>query len=438
MSSIQSQSEWWCAIAVGIVLLGGTVCLEKGVDSATTVDRYAEQYAQIVANLGQRDPDSLDYSYGARSISSSKASDLPTLGSLNVEAAELSRAVKQHGQGGHESARDIYLLNQLRAVVARTEQLMGRSMTFDQETEREFGVLTPVTYDRDEASRIQRQLQMLLPGTGSLAERYEAFDREFLIPTALVPVVMAKAVQECRMVTVQHVSLPAGEAVTIEYVRNRPWSAFSRYEGDYRSVIEVNMDFALTVDRALNVACHEAYPGHHTYNSVREQQLVHNKGMAEYRVQPTYSPQSMMSESMATEAIEVAFPSVERLRVERDVLFPIAGLSGRRAARYVQVEDLVDRLHTVEPLIARDYLDGRLEFERAREQLEKCALMAHPEAALKYMNEYRSYVATYTYGRDLVAAIITSRSLGNPRAQWKVYADMIVDPVSGFAIDKDS
>jgi len=114
---------------------------------------------------------------------------------------------------------------------------------------------------------------------------------------------------------------------------------------------------------------------------------------------------------------------------ERDALFPIAGLSSKDASLYLQVEALVDRLHTVEPAVAREYLDGRLEFERAGAELERAALMAHPEAALLYMNEYRSYVATYTYGHDLVADELQKQSGGDPEAQWKVYAQwMSVDP----------
>jgi hypothetical protein len=89
------------------------------------------------------------------------------------------------------------------------------------------------------------------------------------------------------------------------------------------------------------------------------------------------------------------------------------------------VEALVDRLHTVEPSIARDYLDGRLEFERAGNQLESEALMAHPEAALKYLNEYRSYVATYTYGRDLISDLIQQRSGGDDSARWRTYAQLM-------------
>ena len=348
---------------------------------------------------------------------------VPSLKEIRTSALQLMEKVRREQPAGEQDkARKIFLLQQLESIASRVDVLTGVRSSFDEETRASFGVVVPASYDRTVVASVQAELQQLLPGKGSLAERYQAFDDRFLIPAKLVPAVMARAIEACRAETKAHIALPEGESTTVEYVRNRPWSAFSWYKGGYRSLIQVNRDFALTVDRAMNLACHEAYPGHHTYNSIRDAMLVQGKGLKEYSVQPTFSPQSMLSESIATLAVDVAFPMEKRLAFERDVLFPMAGLNGKDAALYLRVEGLVDRLHTVEPSIAREYLDGRLEFERAGDQLQSVALMAHPEAALLYMNEYRSYVTTYTYGRDLVAEQLQQRTGGDKEAQWKVYA----------------
>ena len=52
--------------------------------------------------------------------------------------------------------------------------------------------------------------------------------------------------------------------------------------------------------------------------------------------------------------------------------------------------------------VARRYLDGELEFARAVTALEEQALVPHAEALVKYINEYRSYVTTYTAGTAAV------------------------------------
>jgi hypothetical protein len=236
---------------------------------------------------------------------------------------------------------------------------------------------------------------------------------------------MNRALQGCRQQTLAHLNLPPGEFVTVEYVHDKPWSAFSHYQGNFRSLIQINTDFGLTVDQVLQLACHEGYPGHHVYNSLRELQLVRGHHLTEFMVQPTYSPQSLASEAAATFAIELAFPEPERTRFERDELFPLAGLDPRKAPLYGRVERLVEALHPAEPVIARDYLDGRLEFVRAASALEAQVLMAHSDATLKYINEYRSYVTAYTLGRDIVAAAVDDHP-GRPASErWQRFEQEI-------------
>ncbi len=403
---------------------GGSV----GRSGESALDRSAREYVRLAVALGQRDADSLDYYAGPESAVRETLEQPPALRAIREAAVGLQERVRQEQpMAAQDEVRRTFLLQQIESIVSRVDVLLGVPRSFDEETRASFGVVVPASYDRDEIQVVQRELQQLLPGKGNLADRYQAFDGRFIIPAKLVPAVMARAIEACRAETSAHVALPSGESTSLQFVRNKPWSAYSWYKGGYKSVVQVNLDFALTVDRAMNLACHEAYPGHHTYNSIRDAQLVQGLGLKEYSVQPTFSPQSMLSESIAMLALDVAFPEAKRVVFERDVLFPLAGLNGKDAALYLRVEGLVDRLHTVEPEIAREYLDGRLEFERAGSELERAALMAHPEAALLYMNEYRSYVATYTYGRDLVAEQLQERSGGVDEARWKVYAQWMKD-----------
>jgi hypothetical protein len=411
---------------LGIVPSG---CNSKSA-ATRALDASAKVYVQLAVDLGQRDADSLDFYSGPASKVAVTLQNPPALKAIRAEALQLAQRLRSEKAGTtEEEARRSFLLLQLQSIASRIDVLRGVPVNFDEETRASFGVVIPAGYNHSSLNAVRAELQVLLPGQGNLAQRYQAFDGQFLIPAKLLPSVMARAIEVCRAETRAHVSLPDGESTTVEYVRNRPWSAFSLYKGGYHSVIQINRDLPLTVDRALNIACHEAYPGHHTYNSIRDAKLVKGKGLLEYSVQPTFSPQSMLSESIATLALDVALPAEKRLALERDVLFPAAGLGGKDAAKYLQVEALVDRLHPAEPSIAREYLDGRLEFERAGEQLQSAALMAHPEAALLYMNEYRSYVTTYTYGRDLVAAELLRVAGEDQQARWKVYTQwMSEDP----------
>ena len=106
-----------------------------------------------------------------------------------------------------------------------------------------------------------------------------------------------------------HLALPPGESFTVEYVTGKSWSGYNWYQGDYRSLIQVNTDLPINIDRAIDLACHEGYPGHHVYNVLLEQHLVRERGWIEYSVYPLFSPQSLIAEGTANYGIEVAFPA---------------------------------------------------------------------------------------------------------------------------------
>ena len=91
----------------------------------------------------------------------------------------------------------------------------------------------------------------------------------------------------------------------------------------------MNLDFPVPLDRAIDLACHEGYPGHHVYNALLEQALVHDRGWVEISMYPLFSPQSLIAEGSANYGIDMAFPSAERTAFERDSLFPLAGLERR-------------------------------------------------------------------------------------------------------------
>lgn len=423
-----ARSLNFAALAIACSLLAGCSHSSRTTEPSISLTQASRSYLRIAVALGERDPDSIDYYFGPEKLVSDIRINPPALAQIRLSSLQLIGKLNQISLvTPQDQERREFLLRQLHAIASRVDLLLGARPSFDQETEEFFGVRVPAEIDQSHLAAVRSELDELLPGKGELAQRYLAYDGEFVIPAKRLPSVMNRALQGCRAQTLAHIPMPAGERVTVEYVSNKPWSAFSRYQGNFHSLIQINTDFPLTVDRALQLACHEAYPGHHTYNSIRDMRLVRARHLSEFMVQPTFSPQSLASEAAATFAVEVAFPAPQRVRFERDQLFPLAGLDRKKAERYCRIERLVDRLHSAEAPIARAYLDGRLEFVRAGQALESQALMAHSDATLKYINEYRSYMTTYTFGRDLVArAVDGSMDVpGSDEMRWKRYFEIM-------------
>ncbi len=393
-----------------------------------SIDGAVREYVRLVVALGERDPDSIDFYAGPADWVADIRRDPPRLAAVRASALELSARLT-----GVDDGRATHMVRELRALAARVDVITGQRQPFDAESRALFGVAPP-SEDAARTTAIRSEIGRMLGGEGPLPARYERFERRFAVPAARLPVVLARALSGCRDRTRAHVTLPDNERATFEYVSDKPWSGFSRYQGSFHSRIFVNTDFGFTVDRALQFACHEGYPGHHARNTLLDSRLVRQRGWREFAVQAMFGPAALVSEATAMTAVDVAFPGNERAVFERDELFPLAGLAPSDVARYVKVERLVDSLQLAQASVLRDYLDEALDFPRAAERLTAVALVGNSPATLKFTNEYRTYVTTYTAGPELVTR--TLAACGDEAAlRWRCFGDLLTDPMALFQGD---
>ena len=391
----------------------------------------AERYVKLVLSMGEHDTDYVDAYYGPAAWREEVRTTRPTLPFIHEAAVALSAelAAMERPAETMESLRLDYLRRQTAALIARAEMLQGRRMRFDEESQALYDAVAP-TYGEDWFQRLNAAIDAELPGPGSLAARVEAFRQQFVIPRGKLDAVFDAAVDICRVKTADHMGLPAGETFTVEYVNDKSWSGYNWYQGDFRSLIQVNTDLPIFIDRAIDLACHEGYPGHHVYNALLEKTLVRDRGWVEFSVYALFSAQSLIAEGSANYGIDVAFPAEERVEMERERLFPIAGLDGARAAHYYRVHALVARTGYAGNEAARRYLDGEISAAEAAEWLTTYALMEPARAAqrVKFIDQYRSYVINYNLGKDLVRDYVERRAGGDAEKRWEVFAELLSSP----------
>ena len=389
---------------------------------------------RLVLALGERDADSLDIYHGPPAWEEDARARRPSLEDTRSAVAALVESLEAKlFYNAEAEGRRTFLIRQLRAVVTRIDIVRGARPPFAEEARGLFGLEGSAGQDgRDrqegwEAQEVRAQLERLLPGGGDLSKRYAAFDRRFLIAPDRLPAVFARAIEGCRAVTRAHITLPPDERIDVEYAPVLSWSALTRYEGGFKSRITINTGLSLTVDRALDLACHEAYPGHHAIDSLVDARFGGRR--VELSVRPLFSPQSLLHEAAASVASALTFPGSARLVFERDELFGAAGFDPADADRYVRVARLVDQLHRVQADIARRYLDGELDFPRASAALERDALMPSADATLKFLNRFRTYAATYTAGRDALSRHLDAHSTAGDdgASRWRAYINVVTD-----------
>jgi hypothetical protein len=183
------------------------------------------------------------------------------------------------------------------------------------------------------------------------------------------------------------------------------------------------------LSRAVDLGCHEGYPGHHAYNALLERELARGRGWVEYQVYPLYSPQSFIAEGSANYGIDLAFPGEERLAFETGTLYPLAGLPTGGAAEYLALQEALRDLAGARFTIARDYLEGRITREQAVDLTQRYQLVsrARAEQSVAFTDEYRAYVINYGLGRDMVARHIEAAG-ADPAARWAAMARILSEP----------
>ncbi|HYR46507.1 MAG TPA: hypothetical protein VER78_05835 [Thermoanaerobaculia bacterium] len=434
------------AVVVSLTLLALPACrseapsVDQGAslpsaDTVRTVNAIAERYVRLVLALGQHDRDYVDAYYGPAEWKKEAEARRRSLPEIRAEANRLIARIETLSPParGDDLARlrRQYLSRQLRSLASRAEILSGRRMTFDEESRALYDAVAPVESE-DRLRELREEISRALPGKAPLAERYEAFRKEFVVSREKLNRVFTAAVDAARARTKAHIPLPDGETFTVEYVSGKSWSAYNWYQGNFKSLIQVNTDLPIFIDRALDLASHEGYPGHHVYNALLEKNLVRGRGWIEYTVYPLFSPQSLIAEGSANFGIEVAFPGGERAEFERKVLFPVAGIDPSKVERYERVRELAEKLSYAGNEAARRYVNREIDAKGAADRLVEYALMtrARAEQHVRFIAQYRSYVINYNLGKDMVRRFIEAKggTADRPKKRWEEFEKLLSSP----------
>ncbi len=400
---------------------------------ATDLPSLTNEYLFLELSMGWHDNGHVDAYFGPEGIrTAANEAQLP-LAEIRSRAGRLRTQLSTQRSKIDDPAeltRIEGLDRRLVALDTRISLLAGQPLDFDAESMRLFGTSAP---DHDAAyfQAILDDIDALLGGEGDLSARVNEFRNQFVIPEGSLEEVFDKAIAECRRRTLQHIDLPVNESFSIEYVNDKPWSGYNWYQGDAQSLIQINTDLPIFISRAVDLGCHEGYPGHHTFNALLEQKLVNEKGWKEFSIYPLFSPQSLIAEGSGNYGIELAFPGNERIEFEKEVLFPLADLDAAKADRYYELLDLLARLEYAGNEAARDYLNGTISREEAVQWLIDYSLSS-PERAkqrTEFFDTYRSYVINYNLGKDLVREYV-ERDTADTTERWKRFETLLSTPIT--------
>jgi hypothetical protein len=343
----------------------------------------------------------VDYYYGPPEWKAEAEAEKPA-DELVRDAMALEDTLAEQGFEAH---RATYLEKQVWALETVCRKLNGETFSLEEEVQRCFDI-HPTWIAESQFEQGLAMLDAVLPGDGSLSDRLQAWRKRYQLArekSGLLLNFMQRAAAEARRRTQAFVKLPADEGIEMQTVSDNVYMGENWYLGNYRSRVELNTDLPTDLHGLLDFMCHEGYPGHHTEFVLKEQRLFREQGYLEQAIFPIISPQSVISEGIATCACEMLFSPEEAEQWLAEHMYPEAGIE----------PDTIDIAKLREALELLDYpVGGNAAFllhegrsdDEVLQYLLKYSLLPDEEA-LKFLEFLKvpfqqAYIFTYFYGRQ--------------------------------------
>lgn len=367
------------------------------------IDTFGRDYLRLTLEINKHFEGLIDAYLGPTDLKAeAEATPQREPAALLADVAQLQASVPTA-----DPSRHAYLLATLRAIETTARIVGGETFDYLDEVAFIYDV-QPQKVDEAVYEVAHRELDTLLPGSGSAAERLQTRRQHYFVPNDKALALLELARDETRRRTAAFITLPEDEGVDVQLVSNKHWGAYNWYLGNGRSLIEFNTDIPLSALQLLGTFAHEGYPGHHTEGILKEKRLLHEKGYAEAAVVLLHSPAAVISEAIAVVATDMIFPGESAHQWTLDVLLPAAGLTpyyDEGAAEMSRLADAAENLRTVSANAALLHYTGQLNREQTIEYLQTYGLTTPQRAEKSYgfitHPLSRNYVFTYTIGEDL-------------------------------------
>ena len=358
-----------------------------------------ERYVRLCLRVGRHVEGFIDAFIGPSVWEQSVAAEDPVDPRHLRDEAQL--LLEGLGDTDLEDDRRRWLRGQLEALECATARLSGEDIAWSDEVARCLGV-RPTRTDTRVFEDVHRRLDAALPGTGTVRDRYIEWDEKNAVPREKLVPALERLKDAFGPRAHALAPMPPEESVTYELVSNKTWTAYNWFQGQHRSRIEVNADLPISIVLLVDLAAHEAYPGHHTERTAKEAHLYRDLGRVETSVAIAPAPESLVSEGLAMNALEEAlgqepFDAVAEVLADMDLRFdPIEAHEIHLAdmALYASATNAAFMLHE----------DGTATRE-TEEYLREWTLESNQKASrtVAFLTDpsSRAYMSAYTDGRRL-------------------------------------
>jgi hypothetical protein len=394
----------------------------------TTNDQpLGEEYIKLALAIEQHLPGYVDSYFGPDVwMTQAKAAGKLPLQNLTRTAVQLATDLSQ--ANGLDPQRRDFLTWQINAMQMSLRLLSGEKISLAEEAKGLYDI-QPEWKDESSFEEAHKEWDQALPPGGSLSERLQDWRRSLEISVEKVQEALPLVINKLRTLTRQKFSLPEGENFSLQFVSDKPWSAYNWYLGSYQSRIDFNTDLPIKVSALADLVAHEGYPGHHTELSIKEQKLIRDRQYQEHVLTLINSPSCVVAEGIATSALETILTVAELEDWYREEILPLAGMAHIDAKRMIEIRNASQRLDGLVGNAAFMLHDQNKAEAEIIQYLQKYGLMTQKEAqkSIRFISDGidRSYIFTYHIGYDLLVELFAQ---GNRETYFKRLLEEPVTP----------
>ena len=166
-----------------------------------------------------------------------------------------------------ENPRRTYLIKQLDAFALLIRYGLEEKVAFDERVKTGLDV-EPVVISSERIEELSEQAdralrkEVMKGDLTSMATRWRK--RAMTTGTEVVPLAQEVTIDARRATEQLLFELPEEETVEFRPVPKAPWSAYNYYKGNYRAIIEINIELPRSKYGIWHWVTHETYPGHQT------------------------------------------------------------------------------------------------------------------------------------------------------------------------------
>jgi hypothetical protein len=415
---------------------------EGGLRDVPVPDPVARDYLLLALRLDRHVPGTVDGYFGPADLRAQVDTEpLRDPARLASDAVELRARLAAEVR---EPDRRHWLDLQLVAIETLARVRAGATFSYIDQVRRCFAY-SPVRRPLERFDAAAARLDLFLPGSGPIAPRLAAEDEGWTVPPDHIEAVMGMLVARFRARAQALFGLPEQEQLTVNLVRDRPWTGYNWYDGGYRSRVDINLDLPIRLPGLVGVAAHETYPGHHLEHARKEQVLVEGLGRLEASALLINTPECLISEGLANLGRELVVPPAE-LDGLLSELAPAAGVP--HAASGAALREAVERsgeLAAAKAILDETRVNAALmlhEDGRSREDVLEFLVEVGrfaPEAAAKRLEFiehplWRTYVFVYSEGEALLRRWLTIAPVG---ARADRFGRLLREPLTPPAIQAE-